>query len=92
MLMGKHKRNFSNHIDVGDAVTVINASKVELSGNKTKQKVYRKHSGYPGGFKEISFEKMFKEHPERVIEIAVSGMLPDNRLKTRRMARLKVEK
>ena len=81
---------YSKHIDVGDGVVVVNCEKVELTGNKKKQKVYRGHSGYPGGFKEVSFEKMFKEHPERVIEIAVAGMLPDNRLKARRMARLKV--
>jgi large subunit ribosomal protein L13 len=90
LLMGKHKVNYSTHMDMGDYVVVINASLVELTGRKKKQKVYRKHSGYPGGFKEISFEKMINEHPERVIEIAVSGMLPGNRLKQKRMRRLSV--
>jgi len=89
-LMGKHKVNYAPHLDMGDYVVVINAEKVVLTGRKKKQKVYRKHSGYPGGFKEISFEKMISERPERVIELAVSGMLPGNRLKKKRMRRLKI--
>lgn len=89
-LMGKHKASFSRHMDSGDYVVVINAQKVKLTGKKPEQKVYRSHSGYPGGFKEISFAKMKKEHPERIIEHAVGGMLPHNRLKKDRMARLKV--
>jgi len=82
LLMGKQKSTYSTHMDSGDNVVVINA----------EQKVYRSHSGYPGGFKEVSFEKMSKEHPNRIIEFAVSGMLPDNRLKSDRMARLHVTK
>lgn len=89
-LMGKHKANYSAHMDSGDYVVVLNAEKIELTGKKKEQKVYRKHSGYPGGFKEIAFEKLSREKPARVIEYAVSGMLPDNRLKADRMARLKV--
>lgn len=89
LLMGKHKPNYATHIDMGDYVVVINTEKVDLTGRKKKQKVYRRHSGYPGGFKEISFEKMISERPERVIELAVSGMLPGNRLKKKRMRRLK---
>ena len=88
-LMGKHKPSYSAHMDSGDYVVVLNAKGVELTGNKKSQKVYRGHSGYPGGFKEIKFEKMMKEKPIRVIEHAVSGMLPDNRLKDQRMRRLK---
>jgi large subunit ribosomal protein L13 len=90
LLMGKHKKNFVNHLDVGDYVVVINAGKIELTGRKRKQKVYRSHSGYPGGFKEVKFEKLINEQPQKVIEHAVSGMLPKNRLKKPRMRRLKV--
>lgn len=90
LLMGKGKPTFSKHMDGGDSVVVINAEKVEVTGKKAIQKVYRGHSGYPGGFKEASFEKVLREHPERIIEHAVAGMLPDNRLKDPRMLRLKV--
>lgn len=92
LLMGKNKVDYSPHLDCGDNVLVFNCEKIVLTGGKPKQKVYRSHSGYPGGFKEVSFEKMLKEHPERIIEKAVSGMLPDNKLKDKRMKRLKVLK
>lgn len=91
-LMGKQKASYSSHMDSGDFVVVINAEKIITTGNKSQNKVYRSHSGYPGGFKEVSFEKMTKEHPSRIIEFAVFGMLPDNRLKADRMARLYVHK
>ncbi len=91
-LMGKNKATYSAHMDSGDFVVVTNSEGVMLTGKKREQKVYRGHSGYPGGFKEVTFEKMSKEHPERIIQHAVSGMLPDNRLKQDRMARLKVFK
>ncbi|MDP3994949.1 MAG: 50S ribosomal protein L13 [bacterium] len=91
-LIGKHKAGYSAHMDSGDFVVVTNCEKVILTGKKKEQKVYRGTSGYPGGFKEVSFAKMSKEHPERVITHAVFGMLPDNRLKKDRMARLKVVK
>jgi large subunit ribosomal protein L13 len=90
LLMGKHKAKYAYHIDMGDYVVVINAKEVELSGRKRKQKVYQKHSGYPGGFKEIKFEKLINEQPEKVIQLAVKRMLPDNRLRDKRMNRLKV--
>ena len=90
LLMGKHKASYSAHMDSGDFVVVLNAEKVKLTGKKPQQKVYRSHSGYPGGFKEISFERMLKEHPERIVEHAVSGMLPTNRIKKARMARFNV--
>jgi len=90
LLMGKQKASYSPHMDSGDYVVVINAEKVELTGRKKAQKLYRGHSGYPGGFKEITFEKMSKEHPDRVIKFAVTGMLPDNRLKKTRLSRLKI--
>ncbi len=89
-LMGKNKVDYSPNIESGDYVVILNAEKVKLTGKKAQQKVYRSHSGYPGGLKEVTFAKMSKEHPERVIEHAVSGMLPDNRLKKARMAMLKV--
>jgi len=88
LLMGKHKNNYSSHMDSGDFVVVINAEKITLTGKKAESKVYRSHSGYPGGFKEVSFSKMLKEHPNRIVEYAVYGMLPDNRLRDQRIARL----
>ncbi len=88
MLMGKNKATYSPHMDNGDFVVLINAKDVVLTGKKVEQKKYRSHSGYPGGFKEVSYKKMREEHPERIIEHAVSGMLPDNRLKAKRMVRL----
>ena len=89
-LSGKHKPTYSTHMDMGDFVVVVNAEKVKLTGKKTLQKEYISHSGYPGGLKRVSFSKMHTEHPERVIEHAVRGMLPDNKLKAERMKRLKV--
>jgi len=90
LLMGKHKPLFCRNLDVGDFVVVINAEKVRVTGNKAKQKFYHRHSGYPGGLKSISLEKMMQTHPTRVIEHAVKGMLPKNRLNARMMKRLKV--
>ncbi len=90
LLMGKHKTLFSRNMDVGDFVVVINADKVRVTGNKAKQKLYYRHSGYPGGLKSISLEKMMQTHPTRVIEYAVKGMLPQNRLRARMMKRLRV--
>lgn len=90
LLMGKHKPTYSSHMDSGDYVVIINVEKVKLTGKKTSQKVYRRHSGYPGGFKEVSFSKMITEHPERVIQLAVSRMLPKNRLQDQRIERLKL--
>lgn len=88
LLTGKGKATYSAHMDSGDFVEVLNAKDIVLTGRKAKQKLYRSHSGYPRGFKEISFEKLNKEQPSKVIMHAVSGMLPDNRLKRDRMARL----
>lgn len=90
LLMGKQKPQFSKHMDVGDYVVVINAKEVEVTGRKRKQKVYYKHSGYPGGLKEVKFEKLIKEQPEKVIEKAVYNMLPKNRLRQDRMRRFKI--
>ncbi len=90
LLMGKHKPIFCRHLDVGDYVVVINAEKVRTTGNKTKQKLYYRHSGYPGGLKSVSLERMLETHPNRVIESAVRGMLPPTRLRARMMKRLRV--
>ena len=90
LLMGKHKPIFSRHLDTGDFVVVINADKVLVTGNKAKQKLYYRHSGYPGGLKSISLEKMMQTNPTRVIEHAVKGMLPHTRLGATMMKKLKV--
>ncbi|MBA7495164.1 50S ribosomal protein L13 [subsurface metagenome] len=88
--MGKHKPIFSRHMDTGDFVVVINAEKIRVTGNKTKQKLYYRHSGYPGGLKSISLERMMQTHPTRVIEHAVKGMLSHTRLRAKMMKRLRV--
>ncbi len=90
LLMGKHKPIFTRHLDTGDFVVVINADKVRVTGNKLKQKIYYRHSGYPGGLKSISLEKMMQTKPTRVIEHAVKGMLPHNRLGAKIMKKLRV--
>ncbi len=90
LLMGKHKAMFSRNADTGDIVTVINAEKIQVTGKKPQQKVYYWHSNYPGGLKQITYEKLMQEHPERVITYAVDGMLPHNHLHDKMMKRLKV--
>ncbi len=90
LLMGKNKPMFSRHLDTGDYVVIVNAKKVRVSGNKAKQKLYYRHSGYPGGFKSITLEEMLKTKPSWVIEHAVKGMLPKNRLGNSMMKKLKV--
>ena len=90
LLTGKGKASYSTHMDMGDNVVVVNAEEIKVTGKKAIQKVYRSHSGYPGGLKEVSFARLMEKHPERILEHAVAGMLPDNRLKAGRMARLKV--
>jgi len=89
-LMGKHRVDYSPQMDMGDYVVVINAGKVKVTGRKEKQKVYYKHSGYPGGFKEIKYSKLKEEQPEKIVQLAVKRMLPSNRLRDKRMARLKI--
>ncbi len=80
ILRGKHKPTYTPHMDMGDNVIVVNAEKIKVTGRKFSQKMYYRHSGYPGGIKETSFSEMIKNKPERVIIIAVKGMLPHNRL------------
>ena len=79
-LMGKHKAEFTPHVDTGDYIIVLNAAKVRVTGKKATDKVYKHHSGYPGGLKTITFEKLLARFPGRVIEMAVRGMLPKTRL------------
>lgn len=91
LLMGKHKPIFSRHLDTGDFVVVLNADKVRITGNnKAQQKLYFRHSGYSGGLKSVSLEEMMKTYPTRVIEHAVKGMLPHNRLGAQIIKKLKV--
>jgi large subunit ribosomal protein L13 len=90
ILRGKHKATFAPHVDVGDHVVVINADKVHLTGRKMTDKMYRWHTGYIGGLREISAERMLRTHPERVIEWAVQGMLPKGRLGRAMFKKLKV--
>lgn len=89
-LMGKHKAMFSRNADMGDCVTVLNARKIKVTGNKPQQKLYYRHSNYPGGFRQIKYERLMVEHPERIIIFAVDGMLPKNHLHDKMMRRLKV--
>jgi large subunit ribosomal protein L13 len=90
VLRGKHKPTFTPHLDTGDYVVVINADKVRLTGRKADQKSYFTHSGFMGGEKFIPFRTMLAEHPERVIELAVKGMLPKNALGRQLRGKLKV--
>ncbi len=91
-LRGKDKPTFSPHLDNGDFVVIINAEKIKLSGNKKDQKVYYSHSGYPGGLKEKPYKKMLDETPEKILEKAINGMLPKNRLRKVFMKKLKIYK
>lgn len=90
ILRGKHRRDYSPHIDQGDFVIVINAANVHTSGRKLTDKVYYRHSGYPGGLRSETLQEMLARKPERVIELAVRGMLPDNRLGDSIYRKLKV--
>ena len=90
ILMGKNKAGFTPHLDTGDHVIVVNAAKVTLTGKKEKDKLYTRHSGYPGGIRQESAETVRAKHPERLIEQAVRGMLPKNRLGRAQFRKLKV--
>ena len=90
VLRGKHKPIYTPHVDTGDFVIVVNAEQVALTGNKLRDKLYFRHSGYPGGLKVIKYEKLLRTHPERAIERAVKGMLPHNRLGRKLYRKLKV--
>ncbi|HEY4709129.1 MAG TPA: 50S ribosomal protein L13 [Candidatus Cybelea sp.] len=90
MLIGKDKPTYTPFLDCGDHVVVINAERVKLTGNKMDQKIYRHHSGYPGGLKEVSIRALMQRRPEEVLREAVLGMLPKNKLRARRAKKLRV--
>jgi large subunit ribosomal protein L13 len=90
ILRGKHKAIYTPHVDTGDYVIVINASKIKLTGNKLNLKMLRWHTGYMGGLKEVSYGELLQKKPERAIEVAVKGMLPHNRLGAVMFKKLKV--
>lgn len=89
-LIGKYKSTYTPHVDGGDYVVVINAEKAVVTGDKELKKIYYRHSGFPGGIREARLEEVRAKHPERIIELAVKGMLPKNKLAADRMARLKI--
>lgn len=89
-LRGKHKAEYTPHVDTGDYIVVVNAEKVKVTGNKTTDKMYYRHTGYPGGIREINFEKLQERQPEMIIEKAVKGMLPRNPLGRAMFRKLKV--
>lgn len=90
ILRGKHKPVYTPHVDTGDYVIIVNADKIALTGNKWTQKLYRWHTGYPGGFREVAAEKMRQRRPERIVELAVRGMLPKTKLGRAMFRKLKV--
>jgi large subunit ribosomal protein L13 len=90
ILKGKHKPIYTPHLDCGDFVVVINADKIRVTGRKMDQKFYYRHSGYPGGIKGISLRDQLARHPERVVQSAVRGMLPKNKLGRRMIKKLKI--
>jgi large subunit ribosomal protein L13 len=90
ILRGKHKPEFTPHVDTGDFVVVVNVDKLVFSGNKMEKKIYRRHSGYPGGLKEIKAADLMKTRPERVLYTAVKGMLPHNTLGRAQLTKLKL--
>ncbi len=90
ILRGKHKADYTPHVDTGDYVIVINAQEIKLTGDKLNQKMFRYHTGYPGGLKEMDYRTLLQKKPEKAIEAAVKGMLPHNRLGNRMYKKLKV--
>ncbi len=90
LLRGKHKPTFAPHVDGGDYVVVVNAEKIAISGNKAIDKMYYRHSGFPGGLRELNFTQMRERYPERIIQAAVKGMTPKNRLGRQIMSKLRV--
>ncbi len=90
ILRGKHKPTFTPHVDCGDFVVIVNAEKIQVTGNKVADKVYLRHTGYPGGQKSITFGRLIETRPIRVLELAIKGMLPHNRLGRQMYRKLKV--
>ncbi len=89
-LRGKHKPEYTPHVDTGDYIVVVNAEKVKVTGNKTTDKTYYHHTGFPGGIKSITFDKLLEKEPERIIKMAVKGMMPKNKLSRAMLSKLKV--
>ena len=90
LLRGKHKPTFAPHVDTGDFVVIVNAGKVALTGNKRETKVAYRHSGYPGGLRQVGYSDLLAKRPERAVELAVKGMLPHNKLGRKLIRKLKV--
>jgi len=90
VLRGKHKPTYTPHMDCGDYVIVVNADKVEVTGKKRKEKIYKRHTGYPGGLREITFEKLIARKPEEIVRHAIKGMMPKGRLGRQMYKKLKV--
>ena len=90
VLRGKNKPQYTPHVDVGDFVIVVNADRVVVTGKKAEQKVYRRHSGYPGGMKETSYERTLARRPEEILRKAVYGMMPKTRLARQQFGKLKI--
>lgn len=90
VLRGKHKPIYTPHLDTGDHVVVVNAAKVRLTGNKLNNKIYQHHSGYPGGLKSIRCKDLLSRYPEKVVTLAIKGMLPHNRLGRKMLKKLRV--
>ena len=90
LLRGKHKPTYAPHADMGDYIVVVNCEKVAITSNKSRDKIYYRHSGYPGGLTEESFDRLMERRPEQIIERAVRGMLPKNRLGRQMIKKLKV--
>ena len=89
-LRGKHKAEFTPHVDTGDYIVVVNAEKIRVTGNKTTDKMYYHHTGFPGGIKSINFEDLIEKAPERILQSAVKGMMPKNKLSNAMLGKLKV--
>lgn len=90
ILSGKNKPEYVDYIDIGDFVVVTNVEKIKMTGNKWSDKMYYRHTGYPGGLKQINASDMHKKHPERILQEAVKGMLPNNKLRTPRLNKMKL--
>ena len=90
ILRGKNKQTFTQHVDCGDYVIVINAEKVVVTGKKRQEKIYKRHTGYPGGLRELTFEQLMEKHPEEVVKHAVKGMMPTGKLGRQMYKKLKV--
>ena len=90
ILRGKHKPTFAPHMDMGDYVVIINCDKIHVTGRRLDQKLYYRHSGYPGGMRQMTLREMMQKHPERALELAIKGMLPKNRLGRQMYTKLKV--